>query len=205
MMSDDDLQPRVAAEYLALADVLEALPPAGWDSPSLCDGWRVREVVAHMTMPARYTEDAFMAELRDCQFDFTQLSDRIASRDAALPTDELLRNLRDDVMAHWVPPGGGTEGALNHVVIHSLDITAPLGQPRCAPDDTIRRVLDDLTRGGVHANFGTDISRRTIAATDIDWSYGSGPALHGAAQDLALHLCGRRLPADRLQGELIRR
>ena len=31
-----------------------AAGPAVWDAPSLCEGWRTREVVAHMTMPARY-------------------------------------------------------------------------------------------------------------------------------------------------------
>jgi len=39
---------------------------AQWDTPSLCAGWRVREVVAHMTMAARYPEDELMAELRRC-------------------------------------------------------------------------------------------------------------------------------------------
>jgi hypothetical protein len=37
-------------------------------------------VVAHLTMPARYSEGAFIAELRDCDFDFTRLSNQIATR-----------------------------------------------------------------------------------------------------------------------------
>jgi uncharacterized protein (TIGR03083 family) len=56
-----------------------------WDTPSLCAGWRVREVIAHMTMAARYPQDQFMAELRRCDFDFGRLSNEIASRDAELP------------------------------------------------------------------------------------------------------------------------
>lgn len=64
-MSDDShLQPAVAAEYLALADILASASDIEWDTPSLCEGWRVREVIAHLTMPARYDEEAFMAELR---------------------------------------------------------------------------------------------------------------------------------------------
>jgi len=39
-----------------LADLLESLPD-GWDTPSLCAGWRVRAVVAHMTVPIRYSTD----------------------------------------------------------------------------------------------------------------------------------------------------
>lgn len=202
-MNDDELQPLVAAEYVALADLLDSLPAARWDTPSLCEGWRVREVVAHLTMAARYDQEAFMAELRDCQFDFTQLSNRIASRDADLSPHELVGDLRDEVMHHWTPPGGGYRGALNHVVIHGLDVTVPLGAPRSSPDTTIQTVLEDLTQGGVHTHFGTDISGRTLVATDIDWSYGSGPALSGPAADLALHLCGRRHPVGKFEGEPI--
>src|SRR6516165_3363505 len=199
--SDATLQPVVAAEFVALADLLDSATDAQWDTPSLCAGWRVREVIAHMTMAARYPEDKFMAELRRCNFDFGRLSNEIASRDAALPAGELVANLRSDVMQHWTPPGGGYHGALNHVVIHGLDVTVPLGVPRRSPDDTMRVVLDDLTVGGVHEHFGTGIDRRALQATDLDWSYGSGPPLRGKAEDLALVLCGRALPAGRIEGE----
>ena len=199
--SDAALQPVVAAEFVALADLLDSAADAQWDTPSLCAGWRVREVIAHMTMAARYPEDKFMAELRRCDFDFGRLSNEIASRDAGLPTGELVANLRSDVMLHWTPPGGGYHGALNHVVIHGLDATVPLGVTRRSPDSTIRIVLDDLTAGGVHENFGTGIGGRTLQATDLDWSYGSGPPLRAMAEDIALVLCGRALPAGRIEGE----
>ena len=201
MTNDTHLQPAVAAEYLSLADLLAAAPDARWDTPSLCAGWRVREVIAHLTMAARYSGEEFMAELRRCDFDFTRLSNEVASRDAKLPADELVANLRSDVMQRWTPPGGGYHGALNHVVIHGLDVTVPLGVPRRSPDETIRVVLDDLTRGGGHAHFGIDIHDRHLQATDLDWSYGSGAALRGAAADLALAMCGRQVPDGRLEGE----
>ncbi|HEY5989374.1 MAG TPA: maleylpyruvate isomerase family mycothiol-dependent enzyme [Streptosporangiaceae bacterium] len=201
MTNDADLQPAVAAEFVALADLLDSATDAQWDTPSVCEGWRVREVIAHMTMAARYSEEEFMAELRRCGFDFSRLSNQIAARDAELPTSELVANLRADVMHHWTPPGGGYHGALNHVVIHGLDATVPLGVPRRSPDEIIRVVLDDLTEGGGHAHFGTSIKGRTLQATNLDWSHGSGPALRGAAEDLALVLCGRTIPARRLEGK----
>lgn len=200
MTDDADLQPAVAAEFLALAGLLDSATRAQWDTPSLCAGWRVREVVAHMTMAARYSEEQFMAELRRCDFDFSRLSNAVAARDAGLPASDLVASLRSDVMAHWTPPGGGWHGALNHVVIHGLDVTVPLGVPRRSPDPTIRVVLDDLTGGGGHAHFGTSLDGRTLRATDLDWSYGSGPALRGPAEYLALVLCGRTVPEGRLEG-----
>ena len=199
-MDDTDLQPMVAAQFLALAQLLEAASESEWDTASLCESWRVREVVAHLTMAARYSEDEFMAELRQDDFDFTRLSNRVAARDALLATNELVAHVRADVMAHWTPPGGGFGGALNHVVIHSLDVTVPLGRVRLSSDKAIRVVLDDLTVGGGHAHFGTELEGRRLEATDLDWSYGSGAVLRGAAHDLALAICRRAIPDDRLEG-----
>jgi uncharacterized protein (TIGR03083 family) len=201
-MSDDDaLQPMVAAEYLALADLLESATAVDWETLSLCEGWRVREVIAHLTMPARYDQEAFMAELQARNFDFGRLSNDIAARDARLPTEDLVANLRADVLLRWAPPGGGYHGALNHVVIHGLDVTVPLGVPRRSTDESIRVVLTDLTGGGGHDHFGTHISGRRLEASDLDWSYGAGTLLRGRAEDLALVLCGRGVPAGRTEGE----
>jgi uncharacterized protein (TIGR03083 family) len=197
-MTDTHLQPAVAAEFARLADLLDAASPAQWDTPSLCPGWRIREVAAHMTMAARYSEPEFMAELQRHGFDFTKLSNEIADRDARLPATQLVAGLRSDTMAHWAPPGGGYRGALNHVVIHGLDITVPLGIPRGTDNATMLAILDDLTRGGGHAHFGTAIEGRHLQASDLDWSYGDGPVLRGTAADLALTLCGR---TRQLEGE----
>jgi len=61
----------IAEEFIALAELLEAAGPPVWDEPSLCEGWRTREVVAHVTMPVRYEGPAFMAELEAAGGDFT--------------------------------------------------------------------------------------------------------------------------------------
>jgi uncharacterized protein (TIGR03083 family) len=198
--ADAYLQPTVAAELTSLADLLDTASAAQWDTASLCAGWRVREVVAHMTMAARYSNEQFMAELQRCGFDFTRLSNEVAARDARLPTDELIENLRSEVMQHWAPPGGGYRGALNHVVIHGLDVTVPLNLPRLSSDETIRVILDDLTKRDGSVHFGIDIAGRHLRATDLDWSFGQGPMLCGAAADLALVICGRSVPPGRLDG-----
>ena len=167
MTDDAELQPAVAAQFEALAELLSAAPDAVWDTGSLCDGWRVREVVAHMTMPARYSDDQFMAELERCGYDFTRLSNEIASRDAAVPSAQLVSDLRSDVLGHWSPPGGGFHGALIHVVIHGLDVTVPLREARLTPDEILRVVLDDLTKGELTntstSTFPVGSSRPTIS------------------------------------------
>ncbi|MGH3097946.1 MAG: maleylpyruvate isomerase family mycothiol-dependent enzyme [Streptosporangiales bacterium] len=204
-MSDDaDLQPAITAEFVALADALDAIPDTRWDTPSLCEGWRVREVIAHLTMAARYSEVEFMAKLSEVNFDFPRLSEQIARQDAALATSELVASLRTETMHQWTPPGGGQHGALNHVLVHGLDATVPLELIRRAPQESVRTILDDLSNGGVHEAFGVDIDGRRLEATDLAWSYGSGPPLRGTGEDLVLAICGRSVPAGRLEGDPLR-
>jgi uncharacterized protein (TIGR03083 family) len=197
----DDLVPDIADEYRTLADLLESAGPDAWDAPSLCEGWRTREVVAHVTMPVRYTVPEFMAELEAAGGDFTQLSNTVAARDGARPIGSLLADLRSGVLHDWQPPGGGAEGALTHCVIHGLDITEAVPLARQVPRARIARVLGIVAAAGSPNLFGVDLEEVELRADDIDWSSGSGAVVTGPAQALALVVCGRRLPPGRLRGE----
>ncbi len=190
----------VKGELLHLADLLDGSPAEVWDAASLCEGWRIREVVAHMTMPARYSADAFMAELTAAGGDFTRVSDALAVRDGALPAPTLVAGLRSRVLHDWQPPGGGAEGALTHCVIHGLDVTEALGWERTVPADRISRVLQSVAPRESPNLFGTDLAGIELQADDIAWSLGSGDLLTGPAQVLALVICGRRVRPGRLRG-----
>ena len=190
----------VKGELLSLADLLDGSPAEVWEAASLCEGWRIREVVAHMTMPARYSPDAFMAELSAAGGDFTRVSDTLAVRDGALPASTLVAGLRSPVLHDWQPPGGGIAGALTHSVIHGLDVTEALGWDRTVPADRISRVLGSVAPPDTANLFGTDLRGIELRADDIEWSLGSGDLLTGPAQVLALVICGRRVRPGRLRG-----
>ena len=196
-----ELAAAIVGEYLALADLLDGARPAVWAASSLCEGWRTREVVAHMTMPVRYDGPAFMSELEAAGGDFTRLSNTVATRDAALPEATLVENLRSETLHAWQPPGGGMQGALTHCVIHGLDITEAVPLARRVPVERIGAVLGALEGTGGAELFGADLSGTHLRAEDLDWSYGSGALVTGPAQVLALVLCGRRVPPGRLGGE----
>ncbi|MEP6798361.1 MAG: maleylpyruvate isomerase family mycothiol-dependent enzyme [Lapillicoccus sp.] len=189
-----DLQHLVGPQFLALADALDAQPSSVGDRASLCTGWTVRHVIAHLTMAARYDGPAFQAELAAVAYDFQTLSDAIAQRDGALPLDVLLQSLRSETMAQWSPPGGGAAGALSHIVIHSLDITSGVGLPRTASDEATTVVLDGLTTGDVHQRFDTQIQGLRLVASDLDWAFGDGTLIEAEAGDLVLALAGRARP-----------
>jgi uncharacterized protein (TIGR03083 family) len=199
--TEPDLVPDIADEYRTLADLLESAGPHAWDAPSLCEGWRTCEVVAHVTMPARYTVPEFMAELEATGGDFTRLSNTVAARDGALPVGSLLADLRSGSLHDWRPPGGGAEGALTHCVIHGLDIIEAVPLARQVPRARIARLLGIVAAAGSPNLFGVDLEGVELRADDIDWSFGSGALATGPAQALALVACGRRLPPGRLSGQ----
>jgi uncharacterized protein (TIGR03083 family) len=191
----------IAEEFVAFAELLEAAGPHVWDEPSLCEGWRTREVVAHVTMPVRYPGPAFMAELEAAGGDFTRLSNTVAARDGALPAERLLADLRSDVLHHWQPPGGGEDGALTHCVVHCLDVIEAVPLSRRMPDERITRVLSLVADPTGTNLFGTDLSGVELRADDLEWSSGEGALVTGPAQALVLVASGRRLPAGRLRGQ----
>jgi len=190
----------VAAERAELAGVLDGLQPEDWDRATLCDGWRVRELVAHITLPYRMSMPRFVAGMVRAGGNFNRYADRQARRDAVeLTPAQLVDCLRQNVNHPWKPPGGGYEGALSHDVIHGLDVTVALGIDRQVPSERLRIVFDAMRPR--HAKyFGVDLTDVQLRATDLTWTYGTGTPLTGTAQDLLLVLSGRSLPPNHLSG-----
>lgn len=191
----------IAAERRELAALLGDLSVDEWASPTLCAGWRVPEVVAHVTMPFRFSTGRFVREMVKSGGRFDRMADRVARQEAAeLSREALVASLRDNAGHPWQPPGGGPAGALSHDVIHGLDITTALGLDRRVPLERLEIVLG-VTKPKQVKYFGTDLTGVCLRADDLDWSYGTGTPVTGLAQDLLLVLCNRRLPAGRLRGE----
>jgi uncharacterized protein (TIGR03083 family) len=198
--NEAQVRAEIAAERRTLADVLAALPAERWDEPTLCEGWRVRETVAHITMAFRYSVPRFVLGMIKARGRFNRMADQAARADAdALTAEQLVASLRAGVDHPWKPPGGGYVGALSHDLIHGLDITVGLDLDRRPPPERVGLVLGSLKPGQLKF-FGVDLSGVELRATDLDWSYGTGDPVSGRAQDLLLAACGRRLPPGRLAG-----
>jgi uncharacterized protein (TIGR03083 family) len=199
-MTTTDLMPTISAERRAFGDVLDGLSESDWNAPSLCSGWRVREVVAHMTMPFRYTAPRFLGEMVRSRGNFARMADRVARRDAQAPIGTLLDGWRTNEDHPWKPPGGGRMGALTHDVVHGLDITIPLGIEHPVREQALHVVLDHATTPLSLKHSGLDLTGIRLEADDLDWGFGDGEPLRGRARYLLLVLMDRRLPAESLSG-----
>ena len=195
-----DPSTETAAERREQAELLAGLTEEQWDAPSLCAGWRVREVVAHTTMPYRLSLPRFVLQMLRARGSFGRMADRAARADAAgLSSGELVASLRDNAEHPWAPPGGGPAGALAHDVIHGLDVTVALGLDRTPPPGRVGLVLAGMQPRTVRF-FRTDLTGVRLEATDQDWTFGEGAPVRGSGADILLAVCGRTLPSGRLTG-----
>ncbi|MEO7587357.1 MAG: maleylpyruvate isomerase family mycothiol-dependent enzyme [Arachnia sp.] len=185
------------AERVDLADFLATLTPEQWETASLCEGWRVRDVVAHVMS---FDEVSLLGMLRRAiRARFVHVNQVFVDDLASLTTEQLLTRLR----AHLKPQGLATlfggRLALLDVTIHHQDIRRPLGKPRQIPSERLRCVLHD-------AVLSPEIPGRRLtrglrlAPTDLDWSHGSGPEVTGPAEALLMAVTGRASTVRELGG-----
>lgn len=188
---NDQIIAATQAERARLVGLLEGLDAVQWAHPSLCAGWRVREVLAHITMPFRTTAAGVLGGLVKARFSFDRYAESDARAAAASMTDaELVAMLRDNIRHPWNPPGGGQVGALSHDVIHGLDITVPLDLPG-PPADRVAMVLRHATPRNLRY-FGTELDASRLVATDADVTIGEGTEVRLPATELLLVVTGRR-------------
>jgi uncharacterized protein (TIGR03083 family) len=190
----EDIMAAVAAERRDQVELLSGLTEEQWDAPSLCEGWTVKHVIAHTTLPFHSSSRRVLWEMLKSAGRFNHASNRMARRDAAaLSANDLVNTLKANIDHPWTPPGGGLTGALSHDVIHGLDITVALGIDRKVPEERLRIVLGALTPRHVRY-FRADLDGKRLEATDLDWTFGEGEPVRRPAQELLLLVCGRRLP-----------
>ncbi len=194
------LKALIAAERRELADVYDGLSADQWSADSLCEGWSVRHLVAHQTMPFRYSTPRYLFELVRSRGDFHAMADRVAHRDAILSPAELVATLRHNAEHPWAPPGEGAAAALTHDVAHGLDVTEALGLGRRVPADRLGPVLERLISPRSLDYFSVALPQVTLRAADFDWTAGSGPEVEAAGQQLVLLLTGRTVRWDHFEG-----
>jgi uncharacterized protein (TIGR03083 family) len=191
----------VATERRALADLLDTLTPEQWATPSLCTGWTVRHVAAHLMVGPTGSIAGFLTAMVRARGSFARANQRLADDRAELPTDTLVADLRERAGSRFTPPGTDWHAPLTDLLVHRLDITVPLGVDHGRPLDPWADTLDLLVSRRASPGFiPKGLPALTYAATDLDWSRGTGPRVEGPAEALALAVTRRPVRLDQLAG-----
>lgn len=194
-----DVWPVVHVERRALADDLAGLAPEQWATPSLCPGWSVHDVLAHMVATAKETPPAFLAGMVASGFRMSRFTEKLIAREQAGGPAATLAAFRAVEKATSAPPGPKLSW-LGEALVHSADIRRPLGIPHAPPPAAVTAVTEFYAGSNVLIGGKRRVAGLTLKATDTDWSHGAGPLVEGPAVSLMLATAGRRAAVDDLRG-----
>jgi uncharacterized protein (TIGR03083 family) len=195
-----DVWPLIAAERGRLADFLGNLESAHWQSKSLCDGWTVHDVVAHVVVTAEMTPPKFLSGLAGSGFRFHRMSASNVERLRGEPRERLVQRLRDSTGSRVHPPGPAA-AMLLEIVVHGEDIAVPLGATIAHTPEGLIGAADFGKNSQPLVGCKKRIAGLTLRATDVDWSTGDGPEVSGPIRALLSAMAGRHAVLDSLTGD----
>lgn len=205
-MDADAVWAAIDRERLAVADLLDELDDDEWERPSLCAGWRVRDVAAHLALAQTGAARAALDLLRAGGRLQKMIHDS-AVRHAALPAGQLVAELRAMTGSRRTAPGVSDLEPLLDVLVHGQDIARPLGRRHTMPIDAAATAATRVWNlpWPMNTTFPRVRGLRLVA-TDADWSAGEGDLVEGPVEALLLVLTGRT-PAvlDLLSGDGVAR
>lgn len=200
---DEQVYALATRNRLLAASMFAGLTEEQWRTPSLCAGWTVREVCAHLIPPeGGFKVLPLVWDVVRFRGDLARMVDSTARERARRPTAELVGSLGERAGARLKAPVVGPHGPMVDTAIHLRDAARPLGLATSPPSEDWRLVLDFLLTGPAERGF-VGIGRTKgvrFEATDIDWSRGDGQLVRGSAEALALGIAGRDAVYDELEG-----
>jgi uncharacterized protein (TIGR03083 family) len=197
-MERDELWQVLDAERAGLADLLAGLTPEQWATPSLCTGWTVREVAAHLVLGPETRLGPTLREFVRARGNFDRVVDVTARRRAAEPPEQLVAQLRATVGSRHLAPGQKLLDAVMDVLVHGQDVAVPLGLARPVPPRAGVTAAEHLWGMRLFFHPRKALRGYRLVATDADWSAGSGTEVRGPLSALLPLLAGR--PAAALPG-----
>src|SRR6476469_194657 len=194
-----NIWPLIHTERAALAADLIDLPDGRWETPSLCGGLTVREVLAHLTAGASLNPVRWMAGVIRCRFDFDkQVAMRLAEHLGPTPADTLAGFER--LITSTTAPPLPRLAILGETIVHGEDIRQPLGIRRKHPIDVVTRVAE-YYRGTDQVVLAKGrIGGLRLIATDGPFVTGAGAEVSGPTVALVMAMTGRGSCCDDLTG-----
>lgn len=190
----------VHSERRQLAADLSGLPDEQWNLASLCPGWDIHDVLAHMVDTALTSLLSFARDLVMARMDFDRANENGIAREKRQDPMDTLSAFREVVDCTRTPPAN-VATRLVEAIVHGEDIRRPLGTSGSYPRHAIVQALAYQLRtpvsfgGGRERAAGLLLIDRSTGAT-----WGKGDDVEADPLDLLLAVSGRRVAQERLDG-----
>ncbi|MFI6318379.1 maleylpyruvate isomerase family mycothiol-dependent enzyme [Nonomuraea sp. NPDC050556] len=200
-MNQEEIWAAIETQRLDLADLLASLPEKDLERPSLCDGWRVRDVAAHLAVVVTMNVGQAVTALVRARGDINRMISDTAVAHAAQPFEVILEQIRASAIGRVRPPMTKPLDPLFDNIVHGQDVAVPLGIARVIPMDLARSSAEYVwDRGLPSYRPSRRLRGLRFVATDTDWSIGEGEVVEGPMQSLLLILSGRPAALPDLTG-----
>lgn len=194
-MDVDEVWGHTHEQRRALAALLGDLSEDEWAVPSLCQGWTVRDVAAHVMRSATVTPLEITVALARFRGRYNALVAEDARQAARRPVAELLAEFERHDGSRRHPFGTSVVDPLLDVLVHTQDIAVPLGRPCPMPIEPAVVAARRAHRLGFLFP-GSRVRRRLeVRASDADFAIGRGPLVEGPVRAVLLLLTGRTAAA----------
>ncbi|HST71985.1 MAG TPA: maleylpyruvate isomerase family mycothiol-dependent enzyme [Kocuria rosea] len=199
-MDRDAVWNAIQQERAALADLLETLTPEEWEHPTLCPGWAVRDVAAHViSSPQVGVADLIVILWRGRgNFDRSMYLD--ARSRGRQPVEAIVADYRRLEGSRRHPVTTSIREPLVDVLVHTQDIALPLGRRHPMPPEAARTAAERVWSMSFPFRARRRLRGLSLVATDVDWRVGRGPEVRGPMEALLLLLTGRTAALGRLEG-----
>lgn len=181
----------VHAERARLVDDLADVPEPAWATPSLCRGWSVHDVLAHLVDTAKTSRLGFARRMLAAKFDFdgdNELGIAREKRGTAAGTLDAMRAAVPLTLTPLAP----RPTRLVEAFVHGDDIRRPLGIDADYPVDAVAAALAYQANASAAVGGGRDIvAGLRLVATDCAFEFGSGDEVRGRVIDLLMAAAGR--------------
>lgn len=180
------------AERKEFLDLARQLTREEWNKPSLCTGWKVRDVFAHV-----------IGVQSDFLVYFTtggpnKANQKMVDRRANLTTDQLIAHFaamteKPSWVAKFMPAL-----YIEDTWVHQQDVRWALGEEYQRTQNLVRvKIVLDM--------FGKVAPRKfpgvRFICTDMAWQVGEGQSVKGNSEAIAMALARRPASLERLEGE----
>lgn len=203
-MASVDFLPLIADERRRVARLVEGLSQQQLATASLCTGWTVHEVAAHLLSPLVTSLPKVMFTLVVSGFNIDRMNRRLTASVARLSSQEIVDGLRKRAGHPFKPPRMGLEAPLTDLLVHQQDIRRPLGlSPDLVPERLmlcLGFVAKATERSSILGARGC-LDGLRVEATDLDWGYGEGRVVQASGESLLMALSGRAVALPDLDGE----
>ena len=115
----------------ALGDYLSGLAESDWARPSLCKGWTVKDVAAHMLVIPTMSKGTVFRSFLGSGLNLDKMNAKFVTQlTTTMSTADITASTRASAGSRSMPPGLRLAGVLAALVVHSLDISESVGTPR---------------------------------------------------------------------------